>query len=141
MNIPNEKEIHHSRCRKEQAVRCVINDLLDGGMYSAIYIKLTEDKYGLDYKYSASSAQRIITDARKRMKEDYAEALPQFREQMTHMLLDIVTEAREQGDRGNAIRAIQEVCKISGVYEPEKKEVTVKEMTIDFNLLNNETEH
>ena len=37
----------------------------------------------------------------------------------------------------NAIKCLQEIAKLTGAYEAEKHEVKVKEITIDFNLLNN----
>lgn len=138
MNKPNREEQHHSKTRHEEAVRQVINDLLSGATYSVLFIKLTEDGYGLDYCYSNSMAQKIITQARKRLREDYKEALPQFREQLTHILLDIVTEAREMGDRGNAIKAVQEVAKLVGAYEPTKVEAKVENYVIDFQLTDEE---
>lgn len=141
MNQPKGDDKHHSKIRHSEAVRHVVNDILDGATYSVLFQKLTEDEYGLDYKYSQSMAQKIITEARKRMKEDYKEALPQMRETLTNICMDILSEAKQIGDRMNALKAVDYVAKLTGAYTPEQKEVTVKEMTIDFNLLNNETEH
>jgi hypothetical protein len=52
--------------------------------------------------------------------------------------MDLFTEAKEIGDRMNAIKCIQEIAKLTGAYEAEKKDITIKDLTIDFNLLNNE---
>lgn len=141
MNQPKGDDKHHSKLRHEEAVRCVVNDILDGSTYSVLYQKLINNEYGLDYNYSQSMAQKIITKARKRLKEDYAEALPQMRETLTNICLDILSDAKLMGDRMNALKAVDYVAKLTGAYTPEQKEVTVKEMTIDFNLLNNEIEH
>lgn len=126
-----------SSVRKELAIRNVINDLMDGGVYSVIKQKLMEDQYGLDKRYTEGSAKAIIKFARKRIKEDFAEQLPDIRAQLTNMLYDLFTESKEIGDRMNAIKCLQEIAKLTGAYTPEQKEVTVKEITIDFNLLNN----
>lgn len=141
MNQPKGDEKHSNKMRHEQAVRHVYNDILNGATYSVLYNKLIDDDYGLDFNYSQSMAQKIIAKARKRIKEDYKDSLPQMRETLTNMCLDIISEARLIGDRMSALKAIDMVSKFVGCYEPEKKEITVKEMTIDFNLLNNETEH
>lgn len=126
-----------SSVRKELAIRNVINDLMDGGVYSVIKQKLMEDQYGLDKRYTEGSAKAIIKFARARIKEDFAEKLPDIRAQLTNMLYDLFTESKEIGDRMNAIKCLQEIAKLTGAYTPEQKEVTVKEITIDFNLLNN----
>jgi hypothetical protein len=126
-----------SSVRKELAIRNVINDLMDGGVYSVIKEKLMEDEYGIGKKYTEGTAKAIIKFARARIKQDFEEQLPDIRAQLTNMLMDLFTEAKEIGDRMNAIKCLQEIAKMSGAYTPEQKEVTVKEITIDFNLLNN----
>ena len=127
-----------SSIRKELAIRNVVNDLMDGGVYSVIKEKLMEDEYGIGKKYSESSAKNIIKFARARIKQDFEEQLPDIRASLTSMLLDLFTEAKDMGDRMNAIKCIQEIAKLSGAYEAEKKDITIKDLTIDFNLLNNE---
>lgn len=130
-----------SSIRKELAIRNVVNDLMDGGVYSVIKQKLMEDEYEIGKKYSEGTAKGIIKFARARIKQDFEEQLPDIRASLTNMLYDLFTEAKDMGDRMNAIKCLQEIAKLTGAYTPEQKEVTVKEMTIDFNLLNNETEY
>lgn len=127
-----------SSIRKELAIRNVINDLMDGGVYSVIKEKLMEDEYGIGKKYTEGTAKGIIKFARKRIKDDFEEQLPDIRASLTNMLMDLFTEAKEMGDRMNAIKCIQEIAKLTGAYEAEKKDITIKDLTIDFNLLNNE---
>lgn len=127
-----------SSIRKELAIRNVVNDLMDGGVYSVIKEKLMEDEYEIGKKYTESSAKNIIKFARARIKQDFEEQLPDIRASLTNMLYDLFTEAKEIGDRMNAIKCIQEIAKLTGAYEAEKKDITIKDLTIDFNLLNNE---
>lgn len=94
MNQPKGDDKHHSKLRHAEAIRCVINDILDGATYSVLFQKLTENEYGLDYNYSQSMAQKIITKARKQLKEDYKEMLPQMRETLTNICMDILSEAK-----------------------------------------------
>lgn len=126
-----------SSIRKELAIRNVINDLMNGGVYSVIKQKLMEDEYEIGKKYTGGSAKNILIEARKRIKADFEEQLPDIRASLTNMLYDLFTEAKEIGDRMNAIKCLQEIAKLTGAYEAEKHEVKVKEITIDFNLLNN----
>ena len=50
------------------------------------------------------------------------------------MLYDLFTEAKDMGDRMNAIKCIQEIAKLTGAYEPTKVEAKVENIVIDFNL-------
>lgn len=138
MNQPKGDDKHHSKLRHDEAVRNVVNDILDGATYSVLFQKLTEDEYGLDYKYSQSMAQKIITKARKRMRDDYKEALPQMRETLTNICMDILSEAKQIGDRMNALKAVDYVAKLTGAYEPTKVEAKVENYVIDFKLTDEE---
>lgn len=140
MNQPKGDDNHHSKIRREQAIRNVCNDILNGATYSVLYSKLIEDEYGLNYKYSQSTAQKIITASRKRLKEDYKEALPEMRETLTNVCLDILSDAKLMGDRMNAIKAVQEIAKLTGCYEPTKVEAKVENIVIDFNLTDEGTD-
>lgn len=127
-----------STIRKEMAIRYVINDIIDGGVYSVIIEKLMNDEYGVGKKYVKGTAKQIIKCARERIKEDFAEQLPQIRENLTSMLMDLFTDAKQMGDRTNAIKAIQEIAKLTGAYEPTKVEAKVENIIIDFNLTDDE---
>ena len=129
-----------SSIRKELAIRNVVNDLMDGGVYSVIKEKLMEDYYELGKKYTESSAKNIIKFARARIKEDFEEQLPDIQAQLTNMLLDLFTEAKDMGDRMNAIKAIQEIAKLTGAYSPQKVEAKVENIVIDFNLTDEGTD-
>lgn len=129
-----------SSIRKELAIRNVVNDLMDGGVYSVIKEKLMEDEYEIGKKYTESSAKNIIKFARARIKEDFEEQLPDIQAQLTNMLLDLFTEAKDMGDRMNAIKAIQEIAKLTGAYSPQKVEAKVENIVIDFNLSNEGTD-
>lgn len=127
-----------SSVRKEIAIRNVVNDLMDGGVYSVIKTKLMEDEYDIGKQYTESSAKNIIKFARARIREDFEEQLPEIKSNLTNILYDLFTEAKEVGDRMNAIKCIQEIAKLTGAYEAQKQDITIKDLTIDFNLLNNE---
>lgn len=127
-----------SSIRKELAIRHIINDLLDGAVCSVIITKLTEDSYEVGKKYCKSTAKEMFKEARRRIKADFEEQLPEIKSNLTNMLYDLFTEAKEVGDRMNAIKCIQEIAKLTGAYEAQKQDITIKDLTIDFNLLNNE---
>lgn len=123
-----------SAIRKEMAIRHVVNDLINGGVYSVVKIKLMEDEYGLGYKYKEGTAKGIIKFARKRIKEDFEEQLPEIKANLSTILMDIITEAKDMGDRHAAIKAVQEVAKLTGAYSPQQIEAKVENYVIDFKL-------
>ena len=125
-----------SSIRKELAIRNVVNDLMDGGVYSVIKQKLMEDEYEIGKKYSEGTAKGIIKFARARIKQDFEEQLPDIRASLTNMLYDLFTEAKDMGDRMNAIKCLQEIAKLTGAYEPTKVEAKVENYVIDFKLTN-----
>lgn len=129
-----------SSVRKELAIRHIVNDLMDGAVYSVIITKLTEDHYELGKNYNKGTAKQLIAEARKRIKKDFEEQLPEIKSSLTNMLLDLFTEAKEVGDRMNAIKCIQEIAKLTGAYEAQKVEAKVENIVIDFNLTNESTD-
>lgn len=129
-----------SSVRKEIAIRHVVNDLMDGAVYSVIITKLTEDHYELGKNYNKGTAKQLIAEARKRIKKDFEEQLPEIKSSLTNMLLDLFTEAKEVGDRMNAIKCIQEIAKLTGAYSPTQQEVKVQNITIDFQLTDEGTD-
>lgn len=133
---PNRE--NKSQVRQELIIRHIINDIMAGGIYSVIIQKLTEDGYNLGKKYSNSTARNLYTAARKRIKADFDDTLPQIKENLTTMLLDLFTEAKEVGDRQASIKCLQEIAKLTGAYAPIQTESKVETYVIDFNLDNNE---
>lgn len=124
-----------SSIRRAEARKHVVNDLLNGGVYSVIKDKLINDAYGIDYNYSVKSAEEIIAEARKIIKEDYEEQRKEIKEQLIAILNDLFTECREYKDRYNALKVVQEIAKLTGAYEPEKIEAKIEEdVTIDFKF-------
>lgn len=103
--------------RYEMAIRLVINDIMNGAPASVLKQKLMENQYGLDHWYSQPRASYIITQARKRIIEDTKEMMPTLREDMLNRTLDVYSECREVGDRLGAIKALDSINKMFGLYE------------------------
>lgn len=120
--------------RHHLAVRNVINDILNGATYSVLKAKLMEDEYGLGYKYSKGQVDRIVREARDVIKKDTEEQLPYLKEDMLARMLDVYTEARDMGDRMNALKALDQINKMFGMYQEKLKvDADIKqEVIIDF---------
>jgi bifunctional pyridoxal-dependent enzyme with beta-cystathionase and maltose regulon repressor activities len=120
--------ISNSKHRKELLVRYIINDILNGATRSVLVQKITEDAYNIDYKYSVAAADKYIREARDILKEDFDEMLPTLKQDMANRTLDVYTECRELGDRFNALKALESINKMFGLYEEKVK--------IDANVQN-----
>lgn len=120
--------------RHHLAVRNVINDILNGATYSVLKAKLMEDEYGLGYKYSKGQVDRIVREARDVIKKDTEEQMPTLKEDMLARMLDVYTEARDMGDRMNALKALDQINKMFGMYQEKLKvDADIKqEVIIDF---------
>ena len=132
----NEYGIH------EMVIRSLVNDILDGATLSVMVTKLTEGLYApnedakKDYIYTKLYAHRLIKQARDRIKADTDEMIPSLREDALNRMLDVYTECRELGDRMNAIKALDNINKLMGLYENKVNlQGTIsKDITISFGL-------
>lgn len=118
---------------REELIKESMNGVLNGGTYNTLVENIMCDAYGYNVKYCRSTAEAIVTEARKRIKNEVAITYPEIKEQIIAMLLDIVTESREEKDRSNAIKAIAELNKMLGNYEAQKVEAKV-DNTININF-------
>lgn len=116
-----DKKLDKSKARKEAAVKNVINDILNGGVFSVLVSKLQNDEYGLGYCYSRPQSDRIIREARNVIKKDVEEQLPNLRDDMISRLLDVYTECRDCGDRYASLKALDQLNKLCGLYENKVK--------------------
>ena len=120
-----------SAIRFDNAKKNCINDILAGATYSVMMDKLLNDKYDIGYKYSKAQAERAIYQARDIIRKDFQESMPHLLDDTVSRLLDIYTSAREINDNANAIKALQEIGKLSGLY--------VDKVKLDANIDNNVT--
>lgn len=129
-----EKKLGKNQVRKEMAIRHTVNAILAGATYSILVANLMEDEYGLDYKYTRGHSERIIKQARELIRKDTEEQLPHLKEDMLARMLDVYTEARDMGDRMNALKALDQINKMFGMYQEKLKvDADIKqEVIIDF---------
>ena len=133
-------EARHDKGRYEMAVRNCVNSILNGATYSVMRAKLQEDSYNIGKKYGVSQCDRIIRDARRRIKEDTQEMIPTLREDMISRALDVYTEARDLGDRFSALKALDMINKTFGLYENKLKIDGDVNSTVTINFGFNEDE-
>lgn len=117
-------------------VRHIVNDILDGATRSVIVAKVKEDAYGIGRTYSESQCDKFIREARDIIQQDTLEMIPTMRDDMINRLLDVYTEARERGDSNGALKALDQISKVTGLYEQKLRVEghTTNEIIIDFGF-------
>lgn len=121
--------------QRQEAIKNVVNDIIDGATNSVLLQKLQEDCYDIGRKYSSSNAQKIVIEARAILKEDFDKSIKNARETLWNCTMDIYTEAKQMGDFSDALKALQYVGKLSGLDDVHKIDMTLKgDIEINFGL-------
>lgn len=120
--------------RKDEVVNYIYNDICNGATYTNCLKKLMEDCYGVGHCYSESRADRLISVAKKLIRKDFEEDRKEIKGRLYVALQDVFNECREWNDRGNALKALDQISKLLGLNEPEKIDMKLQNVTIDFGL-------
>lgn len=121
----------------EQVKNYIYNDLLRGATQSNLVDKLTKDLYEVGIKYSAHTSRDLISKVRRMVRADYLEERKELRETNLNRLLDLYSEAKDNKDRFTALKTLQELNKMCGLYEAEKVDVNINgNITVDFGFDN-----
>lgn len=121
--------------KRIEAVKNVINDILEGGTYSVLLEKLQKDYYNIDKKYTKSNAESIVKEARAVIKKDFDDYVGNAKEQIWNKALDLYTECKEVGDRATALKALQYVAKLTGIEDIQKVDMNINgNIEIDFGF-------
>lgn len=125
----------------ELLIRAMINDILNGATSSVMVAKAMEGLYeGVHKKVSDRRAYSALREARLRIKKDTDEMIPSLRDDMINRALDVYTECRESGDRLSALKALDQINKVCGLYEQKLKvDANVNQnIVIDFGIDNDD---
>lgn len=102
--------------------RKFIIDQLKKGKLPKEVIVLTVEKFGVSY----SIADKLVYNCNKEIKESLQDFYDEAADYIVSNLQDINQEAREKGDRKNALKALEQLAKIVKVGADDNK--------IDFNI-------
>lgn len=136
-----DNTIHPTRLNRLNVLRMAYGDLVEGATRQTIEEKLLKGEYGLEYK--KSSVKGICYELYDMIKLDFQAEKPILKEKLYAMLQDIYFDARQNGDRSNALKAISEIAKITGIYTENSPKASLSlksgdnEITIDFGLTMN----
>lgn len=119
---------------KREAIKCILNDFLDGATHSTVVDKLANDYYGIGFQYTRYSAKKLIEEARKMMKKDFNNEVAGMKERIFNMILDVYTDSKEAGNHHASLKALEMINRMFGLNEPDKQEVTFKNVSVDFGF-------
>lgn len=134
MPVKKGDKINHSKHRRMLARHSVLNDMLNGATRSIAIDKLQNDGYSLGYNFSYETAKDIYEEAMRQIKKDFEAERSWIKDSLLSKWMDIYTDARERVDLTNANKALDYIAKMTGAYEPEKAEISIKQIDIDFGL-------
>lgn len=133
-NMGAAKKEGATSVRKDEVINHIYNDICNGATYTNCLNKLMNDDYEVGHCYSESRADRLISEAKKLIRKDFEEDRKEIKGRLYVALQDVFNECREWNDRGNALRALDQISKLLGLNEPEKVDMKLQNVTIDFGL-------
>lgn len=119
----------------------VVCDIVNGLSKADILEKLQAGVYlHSEGPISLTTSYRYWNKALARIKVDSEYSMAEKREVLWSRYENLYKESLEQGNAMNARQCLNDMAKIFGLSEPEKKEVTLKELTVDFGFIKGENE-
>lgn len=111
-------------------------DIMNGFSRYELIRRLEVDYYGWGSdKWSRAKRYEVLKEAHDKCKMELTENRDELRKVMYNRYLSVYQSAVENMDRGNAIKALDSIVKLSGISEPEKVDITQDvHVTIDFGL-------
>lgn len=136
-----ERNMAYRKLRKADIVYRIYIDLVNGLTKYEIMHKLNTDAYpDATSDYGDSQKYKLIDDAFKMAKEECSEKLEQQREMMYNRLLGVYNDSMTAGDRQNALKSLDQLSKLIGLYDTKQKvELSgnlTNEVTISFGFDN-----
>ena len=104
-----------------ERIKFIIDQLKKGKLPKEVIV-LTVEKFDVSY----SIADKLVYNCNKEIKESLQDFYDEAADYIVSNLQDINQEAREKGDRKNALKALEQLAKIVKVGADDNK--------IDFNI-------
>lgn len=130
------KKVGATSVRKDEVVNHIYNDICNGATYTNCLNKLMNDDYEVGHKYSESRADKLIQMARKLIRQDFEEDRKEIKARLYVAIQDVFNECREANDRSNALKALDQISKLLGLNEPDKIDMRLQNIDIDFGFEN-----
>lgn len=128
------KKVGATSVRKDEVVNHIYNDICNGATYTNCLNKLMNDDYEVGHKYSESRADKLIQMARKLIRQDFEEDRKEIKARLYVAIQDVFNECRESNDRSNALKALDQISKLLGLNEPDKIDMRLQNVDINFGF-------
>lgn len=120
--------------KKTQEITTIVyTDLMNGAQPSQIIKKLMTDEYNIGKTYCWDRANKYLVMARKIMRDDVDKQRPFIKHQLVVAVMDILKEAKKKKDLNVALKAIDQVAKMTGCYDAQKLEIH-QDLEINFGF-------
>ena len=116
---------------KREIYKCIVR----GETRDSIVTKIMTDYWGLGNAglKDKAIAEKYVAAVRKQMQKDWEEERKDLKPVLVKSFQDIYNDCRNNNDRYNAISAMRELSKLTGMYEPDKIDLTM-DGTIEINF-------
>lgn len=121
---------------KEEWLNQLWVDVMNGYSRYELLRRLEVDYYGWESdKWSRSKRYELLKEAYNKCKLELTEKRDDLKMVMFNRYLSIYQDSVEARDRGNALKALDSITKLSGIAEPDKVDITQDvKVSIDFGL-------
>ena len=125
--------------KKEELIELIFLDLINGESRYRIMLKLNRDAYPghTTSKLSRTSKYNYIQEAMLNCEPELKETRDNQRKLLYQQILGVFNDAQMANDRQSALKALDMLSKVAGLYAKEEKDVNISgniNATISFGL-------
>lgn len=117
-------------------------DKLNGLSFSEIVLKFANCQYdGQKKPIGARTASDYISAAKDRLMYDYEADMKELRADIYGKLMAVYNDAVEEGDRTNALAALEKIMKLGGITDKQQTNIQINSdkeggVTVNFGFSN-----
>ena len=133
------KEKKYIPLKKEELIELIFLDLINGESRYRIMLKLNRDAYPghNTSKLSRTSKYNYIQEAMLNCEPELKETRDNQRKLLYQQILGVFNDAQMSNDRQSALKALDMLSKVAGLYAKEEKDINLNgniNATISFGL-------
>lgn len=139
------KEKKYIPLKKEELIELIFLDLINGESRYRIMLKLNRDAYPghNTSKLSRTSKYNYIQEAMLNCEPELKETRDKQRQLLYQQILGVFNDAQMANDRQSALKALDMLSKVAGLYAKEEKDINLNgniNANISFGLDKEEDE-
>lgn len=123
------------KLKKDDITYRIYLDLVNGLTKYEVYKKLKEDAYPEPTsQYSNTHRYRLVKSAFDMAKEECEEKIEEQRHMMYNRILAVYNDSINSNDRVNALKALDQLSKLIGLYDNKQKVELSGNLTENVNI-------